>query len=353
MTLSSSTSAVAAEDTAIMNESQQLTHDVEVGDGLVHILPPRDPAVDVWNRGFCLFCISALILVGMATWQFMDTTVVYDVNAKWRPVVDILNASNITSLKFVHDVGDYGLQGLAMNVECTTLYEFHTLGVRVLRVNNVTGGVLEVLHTRVYTSDDFPIIFSQPVAHIGGIDYALSVEHGEELWLATHSEGIDGEGAIIAVDPVSLDVKKDRVVRAHYNLDWVAFHQGILYYGGFFNVKEVNRVDVATLESLDNLLLQLPPHLKQGGINYVQSGAFDFEGRLVLLGDDYQCTVYFIDIETGEFVKSQPLLLGSETDGITFNHATKSMLVGYNRKHSHEQVMGEAPMVSVIELQLY
>jgi hypothetical protein len=38
--------------------------------------------------------------------------------------------------------------------------------------------------------------------------------------------------------------------------------------------------------------------------------------------------------------KSQPLLLGSETDGITFNKMANSMLVGFNREHSHEQVMG-------------
>ena len=191
------------------------------------------------------------------------------------------------------------------------------------------------------------------MAHIGGIDYAYSQTNGDEVWIATHSDGIDGEGAIIAVDPFNLNIKKERMVRRHYNLDWVAYHEGVLYFGVFFNVKAVKRVLLDTLEPLPDLELVLPFHLQTQGINYVQSAAFDFEGRLVLLGDDYQCTIHFIQVETGEWLKSQPLLLGSETDGITFNKATKSMLVGYNRQYSHEQVMGEAPMVSVIELQLF
>jgi hypothetical protein len=50
----------------------------------------------------------------------------------------------------------------------------------------------------------------------------------------------------------------------------------------------------------------------------------------VLLDDDNQCTIHFIQVETGEWLKSQPLLLGSEMGGITFNKVTKSMLVGFN-----------------------
>ena len=231
--------------------------------------------------------------------------------------------------------------------------QFHTLGARVLQLNNATGSITSVKKSRVYTSDDFPVIYDKQVAHIGGIDYAHSPIHGEEVWIATHSDGIDGEGAIIAVDPFNLNIKKERMVRKRYNLDWVAYNDGVLYFGSFFNVKSIKRVLLDTLEPLPDLELALPLHLQSQGINYVQSAAFDLEERLVLLGDDYQCTIHVIEAKTGEWLKSQPLLLGSETDGITFNKATKSMLIGLNRLHSHEQVMGEPPMVSVIELQLF
>jgi hypothetical protein len=55
----------------------------------------------------------------LAAWQFIGTTVVYDIGAKWRPVVDIINASDIEQLKYVHDVGEYGLQGLCYNSDST------------------------------------------------------------------------------------------------------------------------------------------------------------------------------------------------------------------------------------------
>ena len=71
---------------------------------------------------------------------------------------------------------------------------------------------------------------------------------------------------------------------------------------------------------------------------------------LVLLGDDYQSTIYFIDVETGKIVNYQTTLLGSETDGLTFWNDDK-MLVGLNRLHSHEQVLGDRPMVSIIQLE--
>jgi hypothetical protein len=336
-------------------ESQHLTTtDVEEGDGLIlHQNLPRDPAVDVWNRGFCLFCVASTFLVLLAAWQFIGTTVVYDIDAKWRPVVDIINASDIEELKYVHDVGEYGLQGLCFNSDSTLLYEFHTLGARVLQLSNATGSITSLKESRVYTSDEFPLIYNKQVAHIGGIDFAHSQIHGDEVWIATHSDGIDGEGAIIALDPLNLNIKTERMVRMQYNLDWVAHHDGVLYFGIFFNVKAIKRVLLDSLEPLPDLVLELPLHLHTQGINYVQSAAFDPEGRLVLLGDDYQCTIHFIEVKTGKWLKSQPLLLGSETDGITFNKVTNSLLVGFNREHSHEQVMGEAPMVSVIELQLF
>ncbi len=335
-------------------EEQQLTA-VEEGDGLLRsTTTTSNQLVQVWNCGFGLFCVATLFLIFLACFQFFfETTVVYDVHAKWRPVVDILNASKLEELKYTHNVGDYEIQGLAMNSDSSLLYEFHTLGVRVLELNITTGSVVKLLDTRVYTSNDFPMIYDQQVAHVGVIDYTVSETHGDELWIGTHSDGIHGEGALVAVDPISLDIKRDRMVRTRFNLDWVAYKDGILYFGTFFNVKTIQRVHLDSLEFLHELQLNLPSHLEDSGINYVQSAAFDLNGRLVLLGDDYQCTIYVLDAQTGDFDTSQALLLGSQTDGLTFNTATNSMLVGLNRQHSHEQVMGQAPMVSVIELQLF
>ena len=39
----------------------------------------------------------------------------------------------------------------------------------------------------------------------------------------------------------------------------------------------------------------------------------------MLLGDDYQCTIYYLSATSGEFLGSQAPLLGSEMDGITFD----------------------------------
>jgi len=275
---------------------------------------------------------------------------------RWVPTADILNASGIRNLKFLGDVGDYGLQGLALDPRNeTVLYQFHTLGARVMDLSPRTDRtqVVGVRKSRTYNgTTDFPLIYNQPVAHIGGVDLAHSQNHGTEIWIATHSDGIHGEGALWAVDPETLDVKTDRAVRVDYNLDWVAYHDGILYFGEFFNVQSVKRVSIDTLAPLTDLTLSLPDGYADGGLNYIQSASFDQKGRLVLLGDDYQCTVHMLDPATGALVGSQGLLLGSETDGITFDHNRGSMLVGFNRQHSHEQVMEQGPMISVIQLDL-
>jgi hypothetical protein len=83
--------------------------------------------------------------------------VVYDIGTKWRRVIDIINASVIEQLKYVHDVGEYGLQGLCCNSDSTLLYKFHTLGARVLQLNNATGSITSLKESRVYTSDEFPV----------------------------------------------------------------------------------------------------------------------------------------------------------------------------------------------------
>lgn len=282
---------------------------------------------------------------------------------RFVPHRDILNqTSDENDLKYTDDVGNYPLQGLAIgsnddgNHQKKLLYEVHTLAIRVLQLDG-DNDVGNVRARRVWDgATDFPPLRNGAVvAHIGGVDLARSAAHGTELWLATHSDGTDGVGGLFAVDPTTLDVVRDRSVLTDYNLDWVAFSNGVLYYGEFFNVRVVHRVAIDTLQVLDDLTLQLPDRLRGGGINYVQSAAFDFRGRLVLLGDDYQCTIYVLNVDTGELVHSQGLLLGSETDGITFVHSRgreNTMLVGFNRQHSHEQVMKQEPMVSVIQLVL-
>lgn len=296
---------------------------------------------------------------------------------RWVPSVDILHESGIPELKFINDKNMGGLQGLALDPHnSTVLYEFHTLGVRVLQLSPRTD-IIQVVgleKSRVYNgTTDFPLIFQQPVAHIGGIDVVFSQTHGTEIWIATHSKGNYGEGALWAVDPMTLNVKADRAVRVDYNLDWVAYRDGILYFGTFFNVTSIKRVAIDTLEPLDDLVVvvlsssfSLPPTINTNndhdddddeGLNYIQSAAFDQQGRLVLLGDDYQCTIYILDPLTGVLLGSQGLLLGSETDGLTFDmnrrgRGNSIMLVGFNRAHSHEQVMGQEPMMSVIQLDL-
>jgi hypothetical protein len=224
--------------------------------------------------------------------------------------------------------------------------------------------------SRIYTTDDFPLIVQQPVAHIGGVDVSYSQMHDTEIWIATHSDnsivqGAAQEGALWAVDPMTLDVKTDRAVRVQgYNLDWVAYSNGILYFGSFFTVTSIHRVAIDTLEPLDDLVIIFNSIYNDddngNGLNFIQSAAFDHKGRLVLLGDDYQCTIYILDPHTGVLLSSQGLLLGSETDGLTFDLNRQGrgavsdsiMLVGFNRAHSHEQVMGQDPMISVIQLEL-
>ena len=282
---------------------------------------------------------------------------------RWVPTVDILNASSpsrtaaddVSRLKYLDDVSDYGLQGLALSSDDGILYEFHTMAVRVLQLDESGSKVVDVQKRRIYNGTvDFPrLLDGLEVAHIGGIDLSHSMEHGIEIWIATHSDGVDGRGALFAVDPTTLDVKATRLVNVPYNLDWVAYRDGVLYYGVFFNVRLVHRVELSTLHPLPDLVLSLPEHLSEGGINYVQSASFDLDGHLILLGDDYQCTIYCIDIESGSLLGTQALLLGSETDGVTFDRRRRTMLVGFNRQHSHEQVMQMEPMISVIRMELY
>ena len=304
----------------------------------------------------------SVVLSLLISFLMLFVALVLDVRAQrkslgWVAVTDLFHENHRNNdddssslLHYVTDeVGNSGLQGLAL--DGTVLYECHTNAVRVLRLHRDKDVfvVQEISHSRVYNfTADFPLIHQQNVAHIGGVDIAHSKRHGTELWMATHSEGLRGEGALWAVDPVSLDPLPNRFVAVPYNLDWVAYHEGVLYFGTFFNVTSVQRVDSDTLQPMPDLSLTHLPD-PTAGLQFIQSAAV-FDNHLVLLSDDYQCTIYYIDLRSGEVVGSQGLLLGSETDGITFDPVTKTLLVGFNRQHSHEQVMGQPPMISIIQL---
>ena len=324
------------------------------------------------------------------------TTTTSRQNRRWVPVGDILNStmtsdkSDTTTLKYATDIQNSaknGLQGLAYDKDTNMLYQVHTMSIRLLQFSEANDDddddnnmikIDSVSKTRMYTPDDFPSLEQNlTVTHIGGIDLSYSKIHGQELWMAIHSDGIHGVGGIVAVDTSTLLPKHDRKMLTSVNIDWVVHNNGILYYGGFFNVHSIRRVQLDTLEQSPDLVLDCAnyPHMDlSGGLNYIQSGAFDDDGNLVLLGDDYQSTIYYVDVESGHILSHQGLLVGGETDGITFynppksknnnksrrrnKHTTSSsttssssMLVGLNRLHSHEQVMGDEPMVSIIQLE--
>lgn len=287
----------------------------------------------------------------------------------WVPMLDVLNATLAGVDVDVKSVpaGFGGLQGIALSAD--SLYTFHTSGARVLALALVDGGVAVagVRAQRLYNlSRDFPMLVDLPVGHIGGIDLAPAPESGlggeeksAELWLATHAADIDRpQGALIAVDPTSLEPLPGRVAArtAERNLDWVAFGaaQNVLYYGEFFNVRQVLRVDASSLEPLSPLPIRFndtDPH-RVGGIQFVQSATVDHAaGTLVLLGDDYLNTIYTVDLATGLLLQYQPLLAGNEADGIALDPVRNFMYVGYNRQHSHEQTLGQNPFVSVLRFQ--
>ena len=326
-----------------------------------------------------LFVVVLLVLLLIVDVAMRTTTMTTTstTGRRWVPQRDLLfqdTNHSLSTLRYTWDLQNYSLQGLALDTfsqqhedSIVLLYEVHTLSVRVLQLHRSSYTVLGVKNRRIWTAEDFPpLLDDTPVAHIGGVDlcrHNRDTDRDDELWMATHSDGIDGVGGLIAVDPNTLSYREGRKVLVDYNLDWVACSDsaGVLYFGGFFNVKQIHRVDLETLEPLPDLVVDFDryPQYAQEGINYVQSASFDMEGQLVLLGDDYQNTIYSLEIPNDDdddnnnravLSSSQGLLLGSETDGITFDTRRNTMLVGYNRQHSHEQVMGMDQMISIIEL---
>ena len=93
------------------------------------------------------------------------------------------------------------------------------------------------------------------------------------------------------------------------NLDWVAVDSAAnaIYFGVFFNVKRVMRARLDTLARLPDLEIAFPPDDQRSdfGVQYVQSAAIAHRGatpHLVLLGDDYQTTVTWVDLSSGRYV---------------------------------------------------
>lgn len=187
---------------------------------------PQQPSPTTAKCVLCgwqsLLLVGLLLVVDIALHIRTSTTNKNAINnqRRWVPIVDMLNASIVGSsstnsdterqqpaidLKSLADVGNHTL--LENHDHSTLLYEVHTLAVRVLELKEEDGSVQRLVQSKVWTSDDFPLLLhQQQVAHIGGVDLAHSDVHGTELWLATHSDGIHGMGGLIAVDTRALHI---------------------------------------------------------------------------------------------------------------------------------------------------
>ncbi len=267
-------------------------------------------------------------------------------DTRWVPFTDVFNGSPVQPLSRFDDVGGYPLQGLALSSR--VLFVSYTLALRSLLFSSTTLVPDMILKTKVFEPSVLLEQLQVPITHFGGIDFSDSSSNGKELWIASHGSSND-TGALFAVDCATLAPKPRRLIKTDFNLDWVAQRDGTLYYGAFFEIRKIFRADLLTLKPYEPLVLSLdffsPP-------NYIQSASFDAQGNLLLLSDDYQTTLYNISLAEplATLQSTQALLLGSETDGLTFHKPTASMLVGLNRQHSHEQTMGDSPFASVVRL---
>ena len=292
----------------------------------------------------------------------------------YRPVVDLWHAGQVSTqpqgLSLDEPRELHGLQGLAMLPRSSSsntndpnmyvdLYQGHTRGLRQIQLRADDFSVVQVLQERVYNmTTDFPSIrlangTALPLVHFGGITVIQTPARGKQVLLAAHTvldpiTSRDGAGIIVGVDATTFDF--DNSTTAAYNPhaanDWVTvdYSTGIGYTGTFFNVTHALRFRVDTLEDLEPLQFA-GQGLPKEGINYVQSATV--QGSTLLLGtNDFQGSLYHIDIGSGRVIGRQSLLLGNEMDGL-LSISSHQLLIGFNRHKSHEHI----PLESVILLE--
>ena len=284
----------------------------------------------------------------------------------WKPVRDLKRGPSTGYFPVVEANSTLGgLQGLAHSQEkhpvdsgegdIFYLYEAQTRGMRIYQIQGVENDddneiYLDLRRTVSYSMDkDFPFIAGEfPLVHIGGIAHTASggnKHNNNTILLATHGEldsiTIRGPGALVRVDPNTLDVFETMPMlleRSDDAYDWVAVDpsNGIGYAAEFFNITTIQRFNSSTFQKLDPMNLILPNKdtfpSTANGIQFIQSGTFGPDGHLLLLGDDYQTTLYKIDTVTGRLVSSQALLIGNEVDGLEYIPALDALLVGIHRK---------------------
>uniref|UniRef100_A0A7S3PFQ2 Phytase-like domain-containing protein n=2 Tax=Aplanochytrium stocchinoi TaxID=215587 RepID=A0A7S3PFQ2_9STRA len=145
-----------------------------------------------------------------------------------------------------------------------------------------------------------------------------------------------------------------------------------MFFGKFFNIKSLYRVDAETLKFSEELPIDLTlasPALKAGGLTFIQSATFLNDTHLILLCDDYVTTLHTLELRRNSkgkdkdeivYLRSNPLLAGNEADGLTANPTGNELFVGFNRQHAHETIpkpgsnssKGLPPMYSIYRYSL-
>lgn len=265
----------------------------------------------------------------------------------FRPVSDIYHSARASPLPTGPSFnGDYprmgGLQGLAYDARTAILYQAHTHGLRKMQLDADDLVFQTETDARLYNqTTDFRLIPTAdqgdlPIVHFGGIAWI----DGQVL-LAAHTELLaDNQsaagGVVVGVDAETLAPVPDIFVahNPYQANDWVAVDPvtRVGYAGTFFNVTRVLRFDVDTQRALPALDLSGGP---ADGVNFIQSAIVFQSSHLLLATNDFQTSLFYVDIETGRVVGRQSMLLGNEMDGLV-QVADDKLLMGFNRAHSHE-----------------
>ncbi|GBG25118.1 Hypothetical Protein FCC1311_013362 [Hondaea fermentalgiana] len=308
------------------------------------------------------FVLWVLIKFGMSVVAADDDycwgTLPKEFRNHWVPGRDLLRTSKLEEeIWYEPGKGFEGLQGITIDDSFSKLYTFHMHGVRVFGLEPENGTISSVDNVHLYNmSRDFGTIIDRPFFHIGGVEWASSEEYGEEIWLATHAEEMNTEGALIAVDANTLQPKPDRVAARSKGegWDWITYHPGThrLYYGYFFNVTTVYWVDIVDLDNDSgsfSIDFNASDPYREGGLQYIQSATIIPEtNTLLLFSDDVSNTMSHISLATGTALRHEPLFAGNEADGITYHAGRSTLIAGYNRQHSHEGKI----FVSILEYHL-